>query len=143
MHSLISTLGAALFTLSAAYNANAQSYARHGDTRQTDQVTAKNPIWTHGGVHNTLKASSAAGSGGYTPTQIRHAYGFDQITGNGAGQTIGIVVAYGSPTLQQDVATFSSTYGLPPANITVAYPQGTPSGAVSYTHLTLPTKRIV
>jgi len=128
MHSLISTLGAALFTLSAAYNANAQSYARHGDTRQTDQVTAKNPIWTHGGVHNTLKASSAAGSGGYTPTQIRHAYGFDQITGNGAGQTIGIVVAYGSPTLQQDVATFSSTYGLPPANITVAYPQGTPSG---------------
>jgi len=128
MHSLISTLGATLFTLSAAYNANAQSYARHGDTRQTDQVTAKNPIWTHGGTHSTLKASSAAGSGGYTPTQIRHAYGFDRISGNGAGQTIGIVVAYGSPTLQQDVATFSNTYGLPPANITVAYPQGTPAG---------------
>ena len=128
MHSLISTLGVALFTLSAAYNANAQSYARHGDTRLTDQVTARNPIWTHGGVHSTLKASSAAGSGGYTPTQIRHAYGFDQIKGNGAGQTIGIVVAYGSPTLQQDVATFSTTYGLPAANLTVAYPQGTPSG---------------
>ena len=128
MHSLISTIGVALFTLSAADNANAQSYARHGDSRLTDQVTAKNPIWTHGGVHNTLKASSAAGSGGYTPAQIRHAYGFDHITGNGAGQTIGIVVAYGSPTLQQDVAAFSTAYGLPAANITVAYPQGTPSG---------------
>ena len=127
MHSLISTCGAALLTLSAAFNANAQSFARHGDSRLTDQVTAKNPIWTHGGTHTTLKASSAAGSGGYTPTQIRHAYGFDRISGNGAGQTIGIVVAYGSPTLQQDVATFSSTYGLPAANITVAYPQGTPA----------------
>jgi len=128
MHSLISTCGVALSLLSAAFNVNAQSFVRHGDSRLTDQVTAKNPIWTHGGVHNTLNASSAAGSGGYTPTQVRHAYGFDQIKGNGAGQTIGIIVAYGSPTLQQDVATFSTAYGLPAANITVAYPQGTPSG---------------
>ena len=128
MHPLFSTTGAALLLLGTALNLNAQSFVRHGDSRLTDQVTARNPIWTHGTVHSTLKASSAAGSGGYTPTQVRHAYGFDQITGTGAGQTIGIVVAYGSPTLAQDVATFCTNYGLPAANLTVAYPQGTPAG---------------
>ena len=33
---------------------------------------------------------------------------------NGAGQTIAIIDAYGSPTLQQDLASFDSLYRLPP-----------------------------
>lgn len=64
---------------------------------------------------------------GLTPAQVRHAYGFDQITGTGAGQTIAIVDAYGSPSLAKDLATFSTTYGLPAANLTVYYPQGQPA----------------
>jgi len=32
----------------------------------------------------------------YTPKQIRHAYGFDQLTATGAGQKIAIVDAYGN-----------------------------------------------
>ena len=125
MHSLISTCGAVLLTLSTAGSLNAQSYVRHGDSRVTDQVTAKNPIWTRGTVHSSLTASATNGVAGYTPAQVRHAYGFDQIKGDGTGQTIGIIVAYGSPTLVQDVAAFSTAFGLPAAKITVAYPQGT------------------
>src|SRR5713101_8337376 len=46
------------------------------------------------------------GPTGYTPAQIRHAYGFDQITfsggtvvGDGAGTTIAIVDAFDDPRI--------------------------------------------
>ena len=59
---------------------------------------------------------------GYTPYQIRNAYGLDLIqfksgtktvAGTGAGQTIAIVDAYNDPDLANDLATFDSAYGLP------------------------------
>lgn len=55
---------------------------------------------------------------GYTPAQIRHAYGFDQVTfgsvaGNGAGPTIAIIDAYGDPNIASDLHTFDTTFGLP------------------------------
>src|SRR5437762_5176661 len=58
---------------------------------------------------------STAGPTGYTPSQIRHAYGFDQITylqqgnnvpGDGRGQTIAIVDAYDDPTAFSDLQKF-------------------------------------
>ncbi|HZT05628.1 MAG TPA: S53 family peptidase [Chloroflexota bacterium] len=61
---------------------------------------------------------------GLTPAQARKAYGFDQIAGTGAGQTIAIVDAYGSPTIANDLAVFSQQFGLPAANLTIAKPQG-------------------
>src|SRR5262249_26307843 len=50
---------------------------------------------------------------GYTPSQIRRAYGFDQIKGQGSGQTIAIVVAFDHPNIEQDLAVFDSTFNLP------------------------------
>src|SRR5207245_394079 len=55
---------------------------------------------------------------GYTPAQIRHAYGFDNIMfggvqGNGAGQTIAIVDAYDDPNIYKDLDVFDSTFALP------------------------------
>ena len=50
---------------------------------------------------------------GYTPAQIGHGYGFDQISGQGKGQTIAIVDAFDHPNIEQDLALFSSTFGLP------------------------------
>ena len=50
---------------------------------------------------------------GYNPTQIRHAYGFDQLPQNGLGQTIAIVDAFGSPSVQSDLNAFSSYYKIP------------------------------
>src|SRR5262245_36670734 len=55
-----------------------------------------------------------------TPAQIRHAYGFDQITfangtivGDGRGQTIAIVDAYDHPRIASDLAAFDALFGLP------------------------------
>jgi subtilase family serine protease len=56
----------------------------------------------------------------FVPDQIRHAYGFDQVSfgsaaipADGRGQTIAVVVAYHSTTLKQDLAGFDAKYGLP------------------------------
>jgi len=61
---------------------------------------------------------------GYHPAQIRHAYGLDVYTNGGAGQVIAIVDAYGSPTIQADLNTFSATFGLPAATVTILKPAG-------------------
>jgi subtilase family serine protease len=54
---------------------------------------------------------------GLSPSQIRTAYGVNQITfgsttGNGAGQTIAIVDAYYDPNIASDLAKFDSQYKL-------------------------------
>src|SRR5262245_20321713 len=62
------------------------------------------------GAGDGIQPAGPSGPVGYTPSQVRHAYGFDQILfskptgipqfpfafaqGNGSGQTIAIVVAY-------------------------------------------------
>lgn len=69
---------------------------------------------------------------GFTPAQIRHAYGFDQLTiGNnsvpadGAGQTIAIVDAYDDPTIKADLATFDNQFGIaPPTSFNIVDQQG-------------------
>lgn len=50
---------------------------------------------------------------GNTPALIRHAYGFDQVVNQGAGQTIAIVDAYDDPAIESDLQVFSSQFGLP------------------------------
>ena len=68
---------------------------------------------------------------GYTPTQIRHAYGIDAINldgvvGNGAGQTIAIIDAYYDPDIYSDLTTFDQQYGLPtPGDQTTGFMQET------------------
>src|SRR5439155_25939585 len=63
---------------------------------------------------------------GYSPAQIRHAYGIDKLTQDGAGQTIAIVDAYDAPNIQSDLNTFSTQFGLPTSGFTFtkAYAQG-------------------
>jgi len=56
---------------------------------------------------------------GFTPTQIRQAYGFNSIAfpggiqANGKGTTIAIVDAFNNPTIVSDLNTFDTTFGLP------------------------------
>jgi subtilase family serine protease len=66
-----------------------------------------------------LPASGGSLPPGFSPAQIRHAYGFDQITfengsaaGNGSGQTIAIIDAYDQPNIASNLATFDATYGI-------------------------------
>lgn len=56
----------------------------------------------------------------FTPSQIETAYGFNQITfdggsvtGNGAAQTIALIEVDNDTTLNTDLSTFDSTFGLP------------------------------
>jgi hypothetical protein len=60
------------------------------------------------------------GPTGTTPTQIRHAYGFDRITfdngtvaGDGSGTTIAIVDAYDDPNIAGDLHKFDLAFNLP------------------------------
>lgn len=88
-----------------------------------------------GRAHPTLHVTTSATSGpsGYTPQQIRTAYGFDQIAfsngraGDGSGQTIAIVDAYDDPNIASDLATFDAQFGLAaPPSFVKATPQGRP-----------------
>ncbi len=54
---------------------------------------------------------------GYTPAQIRHAYGVDQLTNQGEGQIIGIVDGYDYPNAEADLGVFTSTFGLPACTV--------------------------
>jgi subtilase family serine protease len=65
---------------------------------------------------------------GYSGAQLQQAYGVDQLPADaGAGQTVAIVDAYGSPTILQDANKFSQVSGLPAldsSNFRVVSPPG-------------------
>jgi len=86
-------------------------------------AAAPAPLFSPAPFRPTLELVSPAGYAtpvghGLNPTQIRHAYGMDQVTfgsviGDGTGQTIAIIDTYHSPTVVQDLQTFDATFGLP------------------------------
>jgi subtilase family serine protease len=63
----------------------------------------------------------------YGPDQMRVAYGFDSLYRaglTGAGQTIVIVDAFGSPAIRSDLAGFDSIFGLPDPVLNIIAPNG-------------------
>jgi len=50
---------------------------------------------------------------GINPTQLRSIYGIDRIDADGAGVTVAVVIAYHSPDIEQELAAYSETFGLP------------------------------
>jgi len=81
---------------------------------------AHHPIHIRGGVHKGIHPALSSSGGGYTPAQIRHAYGIDQLSNTGAGQTIAIIEAYGGPTISADLTAFDNEYRLSaPPNLTI------------------------
>src|SRR5438309_472461 len=80
------------------------------------------PFHLIAGPGGNVTPLSTSGPVGYTPSQIRHAYGFDQITfnqlgtavaGDGRNQTIAIVDAYDDPSAFSDLQKFDQQFGLP------------------------------
>src|SRR5579884_832633 len=61
----------------------------------------------------------------YTPSDIRTGYDVPSSL-TGAGQTIVIVDAYGSPTIRNDLHVFDQTFGLPDPTLNIIYPGGSP-----------------
>jgi subtilase family serine protease len=65
----------------------------------------------------TAQCETEIGVACYGPTQLQQAYDLKplyQVGLNGSGKTIVIVDAYGSPTIQQDLAQFDADSALPP-----------------------------
>lgn len=89
-------------------------------------VNAPKNTW-HANPLIHVKRASATSPVGYTPAQIRKAYGLDQVSATGSGQTIAIVDAYGSPTIQNDLTSFCSKFGISQTSLTIAYPTGKPA----------------
>jgi hypothetical protein len=72
-------------------------------------------------LESASSSATVSTSTGYTPTQIRDAYGFSSVdfssgsstvAGLGQGQTIAIVDAYNDPEISSDLGVFDAKYGL-------------------------------
>lgn len=62
----------------------------------------------------------------YTPSYIRSAYNVPS-NYTGAGETIAIVDAFGSPTIASDLHTFDQAFGLADPTLNIYYPDGKPN----------------
>ena len=96
------------------------------------EYTTNPPIrlaWAAGSKPAQLPTPSdcvaAQGLACYTPSSIRSAYNIPADL-TGAGQTIVIVDAYGSPTVRSDLHIFDSVMGLPDPTLNIIYPGGKP-----------------
>src|SRR5262245_17311027 len=75
---------------------------------------------------------STAGPTGYTPSQLKAAYGFDKISfngipGDGRNTTIAIVDAYNDPNIVNDLHQFDLQFGLPDPSLTIVNQNGSTS----------------
>lgn len=111
---LLRTALIASFVLVASQSLNAQQLLRLqlpvGDSGN-DPISFMRP---HFFIHEAAGASlSNPPSSAFVPSQIRHAYGFDLIANQGAGQTIGVVDAYDDANAENDLGVFSKKFSLP------------------------------
>jgi subtilase family serine protease len=65
---------------------------------------------------------------GYTPQQLRQAYGADKVTQTGRGVRVAITGVYASPTIVADVNRFSANHGLPLLKNHLNFAQKIPPG---------------
>jgi hypothetical protein len=126
------------------------------------QITVLNPAQTTVAADSATPAATnpTPPASAYTPSQIRAAYGFTNLTGDGSGQTIAIVDAYDDPKIQADLAAFDAQYSLaaPPSfkvvnqnGLTTSLPKSDPSGGwemeealdVEWAHAMAPGANIV
>jgi subtilase family serine protease len=128
---------AAVFALTiavAAFAASARTNgARHGamipsTMRAPTHIVAATPVANPNGlVRFTCQLPTFTAFRCYGPDQIRQAYSVTSLLSNGAdgtGQTIVIIDAFGSPTLNADLTAFDNVWNLPAANINVDNPFG-------------------
>ncbi|HKS81098.1 MAG TPA: S53 family peptidase [Candidatus Acidoferrales bacterium] len=107
-----------LLLVSAALLLGSQAFAQHALTNlprlqagDDDPIAFMGPHYI---IHQTQSSTlSSPPTTAFSPNQIRHAYGFDQLSNQGAHQIIGIVDAYDDPKAENDLGVFSKQYGLP------------------------------
>jgi subtilase family serine protease len=86
-------------------------------------------VATHYSVICETQMSAVTSITGMTPSEIRSAYGIDQVmfgsvTGDGTGQTIAIVDAYNDPNIAADLHAFNVAFGLADTTLTILNQNG-------------------
>jgi subtilase family serine protease len=107
---LLAIAGSALSVF--AQSATIDSFATH--TAHPDFIVLKRGV------------SPNSAGGGFTPSQLRKAYGLATLKNKGKGVTVAIIDACGNPKAQADLNKYDSTFGLPATTIKVVTPQGQP-----------------
>ena len=126
--------------LAVAVTAPASAATPSAATPDTSGVYSVHPIVEKAGLSTSAVtpsltpaqclAQTAGRVACQTPDSIRAAYDIPATINGvpaGTGQTVVIVDAFGSPTVQSDLAAFSGAFGLPTPNLTVYYPGGKPT----------------
>ncbi|MEI7861967.1 MAG: fibronectin type III domain-containing protein [Planctomycetota bacterium] len=88
------------------------------ETAEQGIVNVATPHFLRASAGGTAGPLGMPGPTGYSPSLIRHAYGFDAISfgsvaANGAGTTIAIVDAFDNPNIESDLKQFDLAFGLP------------------------------
>jgi len=95
-------------------------------TKAKPTVSPCSQYWSQHRVKLAKKAYGHASAStplcGYTAKQLRTLYGLSGSKLDGAGQTIAVIDAFGSPSMRRDLATYSSRNGLPSASYTEVLP---------------------
>jgi subtilase family serine protease len=126
---LLATAGLVGGGLVGAASASAAGPTAHRITVHPDifKAGAISPNVTFGCQNRPMDDSQ--GPRCYQPAQIQNAYNITPLLNrgiNGAGRTIVIVDAFGSPTIASDLQTFDATMGLPNPSFTEITPAGSP-----------------
>jgi subtilase family serine protease len=85
----------------------------HIDSKDENPITFMRTHYVLQPTGSTDMTLPTPPSSAFTPAQVRHAYGFDQVTNQGQGQVIGIVDAYDDANVESDLGVFSAQFGLP------------------------------
>ncbi len=123
---------AAVLASTFVLHAGTGAYAATGGNTSTIVYQANPPEKYAAGITQTNAASYTPnqcqklyGLACYGPAQIRGAYNVPA-NATGAGQTIVIVDAYGSPTIRNDLHVFDQAFGLNDPTLNIIYPGGSP-----------------
>jgi subtilase family serine protease len=124
-HFTLAAAAATLFVIAPAHAGQHKVGAIIGD--QVEAQPAAIPHFTC----EVRPFDLSAGLYCYDPLTIRAAYGVQSLIdsgANGAGQTIVILDAFGSPTIQSDLLDFDSLFGIPaPPSFAIVTMPGTPA----------------
>ena len=113
---ILAILAISLFFCQPLFAQHPLSLPLYTSEENREPVSFMRPYYAiHAGVATT---PSGPPSTAYIPAQVRHAYGFDQLPNQGAGQIIAIVDAYDDPNIAADLTTFSQEFGLPACTTT-------------------------
>ena len=90
-----------------------------GSTSNPVSIVVDTLMLSGNAIANSVSLKAPTGMVAYTPAQIRAAYGINNLSLDGTGQTIAIVDAYDDPSIYPALDAFDSQFGLTPTGPTL------------------------